>query len=65
MAWVKDYPPYLDRPKSMKPITNADRIRSKSDEELARFIYGLLANYENRERNTKYWLEWLKQPAEE
>ena len=48
-----------------KPQTNADRIRSKSDEELARFIYGLLANYENRERNTKYWLEWLKQPVED
>ena len=35
---VKDYPPYLDYPKPRKPITNADRIRSMSDEELADFI---------------------------
>ena len=32
---VKDYPPYLDYPKPRKPQTNADRIRSMSDEELA------------------------------
>ena len=47
-----------------RPMTNADRIRAMSDEELARFIYGMLANYENRERNTRQWIEWLKQPAE-
>ena len=35
MDEVKDYPPYLDYPKPHKPITNADRIRQMSDEELA------------------------------
>lgn len=32
---VKDYPPYLDYPKERKPMTNADRIRAMTDEELA------------------------------
>ena len=31
---VKNYPPYLDYPKPYKPQTNADRIRSMSDDEL-------------------------------
>ena len=35
---VKDYPPYLDYPKPCKPITNADRIRSMTDEELAELM---------------------------
>ena len=25
---MKDYPPYLDYPKSRNPMTNADRIRT-------------------------------------
>ena len=33
---VKDYPPYLDYPKERKKLTNADRIRAMSDEELAK-----------------------------
>jgi hypothetical protein len=33
----KDYPPYLDYPKPYKPMTNGDRIRAMSDEELAEF----------------------------
>ena len=44
--------------------TNADHIRNMSDKELARYFYGLFANYENRELSTKQWLEWLKQPAD-
>ena len=38
MAEVKNYPPYLDYPKLHKARTNADRIRSMSDDELANFI---------------------------
>lgn len=38
MDEVKNYPPYLDYPKPYKPQTNADRIRSMSDEELAEFL---------------------------
>ena len=38
MDEIKDYPPYLDYPKPHKAQTNADRIRSMSDEELAEFL---------------------------
>ena len=38
MDEVKNYPLYLDYPKLYKPLTNADRIRSMSDEELAEFL---------------------------
>ena len=34
----KNYPPYLDYPKQYKSITNADRIRAMSDEELVLFV---------------------------
>lgn len=44
MGEIKDYPPYLDYPKPYKPHTNADRIRSMTDEELATFISELLTN---------------------
>lgn len=40
-----------------KPMTNADRIRAMTDEELAHF----LAWHWNKK---DYGLEWLKQPAE-
>ena len=48
-----------------KPITNADRIRSMTDEELAHLLHtaeehlfsGNLWNYEQ-------WRKWLKAPAE-
>ena len=38
MDEVKDYPPYLDYPKPHKAKTNADRIRSMTDQELAVFL---------------------------
>ena len=39
MEEVKDYPPYLDYPKPYNPQTNAQKIRSMTDEELAKCIY--------------------------
>lgn len=42
MGEIKDYPPYLDYPKPYKPQTNADRIRSMTDEELAEFIRSMV-----------------------
>lgn len=58
-----------DCPYRTESITNADRIRSMSDEELAEYIAGIIddANsgsviYSDR---TEEWLEWLKQPAKE
>lgn len=38
MPDIKDYPPYLDYPKPRKKVTNADKIRSMTDEELARVM---------------------------
>lgn len=59
MDEVKDYPPYLDYPKPHKPITNADRIRSMSDEELAELL--CCTGWRLPER--KECLEWLQQTA--
>lgn len=67
---VKDYPPYLDYPKPRKTITNADRIRSMTDEELARFLDNTDGDFPPNvercsiEESEEYWLDWLKQEAE-
>ena len=44
-------------------MTNADRIRSMSDEELAEFLYQV--GYDNGWGLEEYALEWLQRPAEE
>ena len=50
-----------------KVITNADRIRAMSDEELAKHFSGLICDInegvEYHEAPSR-WLEWLKQPAD-
>ena len=70
MGEIKDYPPYLDYPKPYKPQTNADRIRSMTDEELAKII-GDKCICPPTSECAKFcgdcvacWLEWLQQPAE-
>lgn len=49
------------------PITNADRIRSMSDEELAKWIAfeteGI--GFDSFEEFEKGWLEWLKEEVED
>lgn len=45
------------------PMTNADRIRDMSDEELAEFLFQV--GYNHRWGLEEYALEWLQQPAEE
>ena len=80
MDEVKDYPPYLDYPKPYKPQTNADRIRSMSDEELVVFLDEFSSRCINCVEDAKnqscpiykegYYcrpqdiMGWLKQPAE-
>lgn len=39
--------------------TNADRIRSMTDEELAEVLYNAGGNWYSEE----YWLEWLKEES--
>ena len=43
--------------------TNAQKIRSMSDEELAKFLSQV--GYDHRWGLKEYTLEWLQQPAEE
>ena len=70
MDEVKNYPPYLDYPKPHKAMTNAQKIRVMSDEELAEVIAcpkGLLDRMDcfDDNRDCKHCaLDWLKQPAE-
>lgn len=74
MAKVKDYPPYLDRPKQYKPQTNADRIRAMSDEELCEmltigtggFDCGTCRDSNACDRECElHCAEWLKQPMKD
>ena len=44
-------------------MTNADRIRAMSDEELAELLFQV--GYDNGWSMKEYALEWLQQPAEE
>ena len=61
----------------MPPMTNADRIRAMSDDELAELFHGFCDNgercvycplYEKScagvHSDVPKWLEWLQQPAE-
>ena len=63
----KDYPARMDYPNLCKPYTNADRIRSMSDEELKKFICSMFecdfCDFELGERCGL--LNWLQMPAEE
>ena len=49
--------------KKVEPLTNAQKIRSISDEELAECLFQI--GYDNGWGLKEYALEWLQQPAEE
>ena len=53
--------------KNFKPVTNADRIRSMSDEEPAAWIanHPVVSEYDENNPQHKAWLDWLKQEASE
>lgn len=63
MDEVKYYPARMDYPNLCKPYSNADRIRSMSDEELAMLLYEI--GYEGGWGALEGALEWLRQPAKE
>ena len=46
-----------------KPQTNADHIRSMSDEELAKYLFEI--GYDEGWPSAKHAFKWLQQPAEE
>ena len=78
---IKDYPSYLDYPRARKPMTNADHIRSMTDEELAEKFADLQLCASIKDlRDTglageikqsikgeieKTWLRWMKQSYKE
>ena len=77
MDEVKYYPARMDYPNLCKPYSNADRIRSMSDEELAVAIaelactvacndFGITVNVKCCRNCTRCTgiIDWLKQPAE-
>ena len=59
--WKRKNPPIR-----RKPITNADRIRSMSDEELAEYLDGICHDlWELYVADPKkMWLDWLRKEAE-
>ncbi len=57
--WKRKNPPIW-----RKPITNADRIRVMSDEELADWVWSAeTAGRTYGPRGKNAWLDWLKQEA--
>ena len=60
---VKYYPARMDYPNLCKPYSNADRIRSMSDEELAMCLYEI--GYDEGWDKPEYALKWPQMPAEE
>ena len=67
MDEVKYYPARMDYPNLCKPYSNADRIRSMSDEELKKFICSMFkCEFCDFELGEKCGLlNWLQMPAEE
>lgn len=69
MGEAKNYPPYLDYPKSYKAKTNADSIRAMGDEDLAHFLMGFSNNGGwiteiSRKGCYQAIADWLQRPAE-
>ena len=73
MAEVKNYPPYLDYPKPYKALTNGDRIRSMTDDELNEMFHeiynagaedAVAYGWGQRANSFEWTLEWLQQPTE-
>ena len=73
MGEAKNYPPYLDYPKPHKALTNADRIRSMTDDELNDLLHEIYnagvndaVEYEWGQRTNSFeWtMEWLQNPVE-
>ena len=59
---VKYYPARMNHPNLCRPLTNADRIRQMSDEELAMCLYEI--GYDGGWGAAEGTLEWLQRPAE-
>lgn len=65
---ARDFNPKSDAPECFEPLTNYDRIISKTPEELAQWIAKFCGcsycpgfNVQCNNGCTEYWLDWLKQ----
>ena len=74
MNKIKNYPPCLDYPKPYKQQTNADRIRSMTDDELNDLFHEIYdagvedaVSYEwgHRTNSFEWTMEWLQKSVEE
>ena len=63
IAAIRQQEHFRDVTKKVEPLTNAQKIRSMSDEELAECLFQI--GYDNGWGLKEYALEWLQQPAEE
>lgn len=61
-AWSDHFVPNIgcEDGKPFKTQTNADRIRSMSDEELAQAVHDMCIMTTQMSRTTDWWLDWLK-----
>ena len=59
---VKYYPARMNHPNLCRPLTNADRIRQMSDEELAMCLFEI--GYDRGWGAPEGTLEWLQRPVE-
>lgn len=66
VCWHCSWPEFAEEPLNFKakPITNADRIRAMTDEELATIIFCGNPCVEKSFNTESELLEWLKQWAE-
>ena len=62
MDEVKYYPARMNHPNLCRPLTNADRIRQMSDEELAMCLFEI--GYDGGWGAPEGTLEWLQRPTE-
>lgn len=74
MSETKDYPSYLDYSKPRKAMTNADHIRSMTDEELVGVLLDCCGGSDCNDIPMNEFgsvdcfqcrMDWLKQPFEE
>ena len=47
-----------------QPMTNADRVRGMTDEELAKTMHDMTLISTEIGLSTEWWLQWLKSPVE-
>lgn len=63
-AAIPDRYDFIVQYREPEPLTNADRIRSMKDEELARLLSGIKYPFRDEREDYENALAWLKNPVE-